>query len=123
MADISLTRKHQLGLKGAKTAADNMSAKLNEKFDLICSWTGDTLHFQRSGVNGKMLVSETHMELEVTLGFLLKAMKSPIEKAVVENLDSALANAKPVTTAAAATKSPTKPAGKTATKKTTTKKA
>ena len=122
MADISLTRKHQLGLKGAKTAADNMSAKLNEKFDLICSWTGDTLHFQRSGVNGKMLVSETHMELEVTLGFLLKAMKSPIEKAVVENLDSALANAKPVTTAAA-TKSPTKPAAKTATKKTTPKQA
>ena len=116
MADISLTRKHQLGLKGAKTAADNMSAKLNEKFDLICSWTGDTLHFQRSGVNGKMLVSETHMELEVTLGFLLKAMKSPIEKAVVENLDSALANAKPVTTATAA-------APKTATKKTTPKKA
>ena len=116
MADISLTRKHQLGLKGAKTAADKMSDKLNEKFDLVCSWTGDTLHFQRSGVNGKMLVSETHMELEVTLGFLLKAMKSPIEKAVVENLDSALANAKPVTTAAAA-------APKTATKKTTPKKA
>ena len=121
MADISLTRKHQIGLKGAKTAADKMSDKLNEKFDLICSWTGNTLHFQRSGVNGKMLVSETHMELEVTLGFLLKAMRGPIEKAVVENLDSALANAKPVTTAA--TKSPTKAAPKTATKKTTTKKA
>lgn len=121
MADISLTRKHQLGLKGAKTAADKMSVRLNDKFNLVSSWTGDTLHFQRSGVNGKMLVSETHMELEVTLGFLLKAMKGPIEKAVVENLDSALASAKPAATASA--KAPAKPATKTAAKKPTTKKA
>jgi putative polyhydroxyalkanoate system protein len=121
MADISLTRKHQLGLKGAKTAADKMSVRLNEKFDLVCSWTGDTLHFQRSGVNGKMLVSETHMELEVTLGFLLKAMKGPIEKAVIENLDGALATAKPATTASA--KTPVKPTTKTTAKKPTTKKA
>jgi putative polyhydroxyalkanoate system protein len=121
MADISLTRKHQLGLKAAKTAADKMSARLNEKFDLVCTWTGDTLHFQRSGVNGKMLVSETHMELEVTLGFLLKAMKGPIEKAVIENLDGALATAKPATAAPA--KTPVKPAAKTAAKKPTTKKA
>jgi putative polyhydroxyalkanoate system protein len=120
MADISLTRKHHLGLKGAKAAADKMSVRLNEKFDLVCSWTGDTLHFQRSGVNGKMLVSETHMELEVTLGFLLKAMKGPIEKAVVENLDGALATAKPATATAA--KTPVKPAAKTAAKKPTTKK-
>ena len=122
MADISLTRKHQLGLKGAKVAADKMSTKLNEKFDLVCTWTGDTLNFQRSGVNGKMMVSATHMELEVTLGFLLKAMKGPIEKAVVENLDGVLASAKPATATASAN-APAKPATKTAAKKPSTKKA
>lgn len=102
MADISLNRAHQLGLKGAKAAADKMSAKLNEKFDLVCIWSGDTLNFQRSGVNGKMIVTETHMQLEVTLGFLLKAMKGPIEKSVTENLDIALAAAKPVVSKAPA---------------------
>ena len=112
MADISLTRAHQLGLKGAKAAADKMSVKLNEKFDLVCIWSGDTLNFQRSGVNGKMIVTETHMQLEVTLGFLLKAMKGPIEKSVAENLDIALASAKAVVgkapaKATAAAKKPT----------------
>jgi putative polyhydroxyalkanoate system protein len=116
MADISLNRKHQLGLKGAKSAADKMSVKLNEKFDLVCTWSGDTLSFQRPGVNGQMMVTETHMQLDVTLGFLLKAMKGPIEKAVIENLDGALATAKP-----AAAKTSTKPT--TTTKKTTSKKA
>ncbi len=116
MADISLKRTHQLGLKGAKVAADKMSAKLNEKFDLVFTWSGDTLNFQRSGVNGKMMVTESHMQLEVTLGFLLKAMKGPIEKSVVENLDAALATAKPV-----ASKVPIKTT--TAAKKPTSKKA
>jgi putative polyhydroxyalkanoate system protein len=104
MADISLNRKHQLGLKGAKAAADKMSVRLNEKFDLVCTWSGDTLNFQRPGVNGQMMVTETHMQLDVTLGFLLKAMKGPIEKAVIENLDGALATGKP-----AAAKTPAKP--------------
>ncbi len=104
MADISLNRAHQLGLKGAKAAADKMSAKLNEKFDLVCTWSGDTLNFQRPGVNGKMMVTETHMQLDVTLGFLLKAMKGPIEKAVVENLDTALAAGKGAKVAAVAKK-------------------
>jgi predicted Zn-dependent protease len=34
MADITLKRAHQLGLKGARAAADKMAEKLNEKFDL-----------------------------------------------------------------------------------------
>ena len=115
MADISLNRKHQLGLKAAKAAADKMSTKLNEKFDLVCTWSGDTLNFQRPGVNGQMMVTETHMQLDVTLGFLLKAMRGPIEKAVIENLDGALATAKP-----AVAKTPAKPT--TAAKKPATKK-
>lgn len=93
MADISLNRTHQLGLKGAKTAANKMAAKLEEKFDLSSEWDGNTLRFQRSGVNGQMVISENDMKLEVTLGFLLKAMRGPIERAIHEQLDGVLSAA------------------------------
>ena len=33
MADIAINRKHELGLKGAKAAADKMAVALGEKFD------------------------------------------------------------------------------------------
>ena len=104
MADIVLKRTHQLGLKGARMAADKMIAKLDQQFNLSGDWQGDTLHFDRPGVNGRLAVSDSEMHLEVTLGFLLKAMKGPIERAVHEQLDKVLAEAQ--TPAAASVKAP-----------------
>jgi putative polyhydroxyalkanoate system protein len=101
MPDIALNRTHELGLKGAKVAADKMAEKLGEKFDLAGTWKGNVLSFSRPGVNGTLAISETDMALEVTLGFLLKAMKGPIEKAVNEQLDKVLKEAKPAPKAVA----------------------
>ncbi len=90
MADIELHRTHHLGLKGARAAADKMAERLDEKFDLTSEWKSDTLHFNRAGVNGRLVVTDHDMTLDVTLGFMLKMMKGPIEKAVHEQLDTVL---------------------------------
>jgi putative polyhydroxyalkanoate system protein len=90
MADIVLNRTHHLGLKGARAAADKMAEKLGEKFDLSSEWQGDTLHFHRPGVNGRLAVTDRDMNLDVTLGFMLKMMKGPIERAVHEQLEKVL---------------------------------
>lgn len=90
MADISLKRSHTLGLKGAHAAASKMVDKLGEKFDLKGIWNGNTLTFARPGVTGVLVVSDHDMKLDVTLGFLLKMMKGPIEQSVHEQLDKAL---------------------------------
>ena len=90
MADIVLNRTHHLGLKDARAAADKMAEKLGEKFDLSGAWEGDTLHFHRPGVNGRLAVTDHDMKLDVTLGFMLKMMKGPIERAVHEQLDKVL---------------------------------
>lgn len=104
MADITLKRTHQLGLSGARAAADTMIDKLDKQFDLSGDWKGDTLHFDRPGVNGRLSVSESEMHLEITLGFLLKAMKGPIERAVHEQLDKVMAETTPAPAKPAARK-------------------
>ena len=110
MADIALKRTHSLGLKGAHAAANKMAEKLGEKFDLTSTWSGNTMNFTRPGVNGTLAVSESDMKLEVTLGFMLKMMKGPIERSVHEQLDKVLNDAvKPVP------KPAPKPTAKTAT--------
>jgi len=111
MADIQLKRSHALGLKGAKEAADKMADKLGKQFNLSGDWEGNTLHFDRPGVNGTLAITDKDMKLEVTLGFLLKAMKGPIERAVNEQLDSVLSAAAKATPAKAA--EPKKAAAKT----------
>ncbi len=117
MADIALKRNHQLGLKGAKIAADKMAERLNEKFNLSGTWAGNVLTFSRPGVSGNLTISESEMALEVTLGFLLKAMKGPIEKSVHEQLEKALTDSKPLPKAVAKTTGKPAPAKKPAPRK------
>jgi putative polyhydroxyalkanoate system protein len=117
MADIELKRSHHLGLKGARDAADRMADKLGKQFNLSGGWEGNVLHFDRPGVKGSLKVTDHDMHLQVTLGFLLKAMKGPIEKAVHDQLDKVLAEAAPAKPAAkSAEKAPAKVASKAAPK-------
>jgi putative polyhydroxyalkanoate system protein len=91
MTDIELTRKHGLGLAAARAAAEKMSDHLSKKFGLQGRWAGDTLHFERPGVTGSLAITERDLDLSITLGFLLKAMKGSIERAVNEELDKLFA--------------------------------
>jgi putative polyhydroxyalkanoate system protein len=95
MADIELRRVHDLGLKGARVAADRMAEHLGRKFDLKGTWEGNVLRFERPGVTGSLAISERDLQLSVALGFLLKAMKGSIEQAVVHELDKLFAEVKP----------------------------
>lgn len=92
MADIDLKRVHHLGMKAARHAADEMAADLGRKFGLAGRWEGNILHFDRPGVTGKLALTEKDLHLTVTLGFLLKALRGSIERAVHEELDSLFAS-------------------------------
>jgi putative polyhydroxyalkanoate system protein len=88
MADIELHRVHNLGLAGARAAAERMEAQLGRKFDLKGAWEGNVLRFERPGVSGSLAITDKDLRLSVALGFLLKAMKSSIEEAVSHELDA-----------------------------------
>ena len=87
MADIEIKRIHNLGMKAARAAADRMADHLGTKFGLKGDWQGNVLKFERPGVNGSLKISDKDMDLSVSLGFLLKAMKGSIETAVRHELD------------------------------------
>ena len=88
MADIDITRAHTLGLSQARTAAESMEEHLGKKFGLKGSWDGDTLHFERPGVTGSLTITHHKLHLRIALGFMLRAMKGSIEKAVLHELDT-----------------------------------
>lgn len=117
MADIDLKRAHALGLKGARAAAETMAEHLGRKFGLQGKWSGNNLSFERPGVSGLLAVSDKDVHLTVSLGFLLKAMKGSIQKAVEEELDELVAKAKAARPAAAKAGKAEKPATKKATAK------
>ncbi len=92
MSEIKHRRTHHLPLKEAKKIAQQAADDLGREYDLVSQWEGDTLHFQRSGVDGHMHVTASYIDLNVKLGFLLRQFKSAFEHHIERNLDPLLAS-------------------------------
>lgn len=109
MADIRMIKYHSLPMAQARALVQTAADDLADEYDLTSQWAGNTLHFRRSGVQGEMRVTESEIDLEVTLGFLLKAFKSKFVEHIEHNFDTLLAKAhaahKPVGGKAGSTKS------------------
>lgn len=93
MADIKMIKYHQLPMPQARALVQKAADDLAAEYDLVSHWAGNTLHFRRSGVQGEMRVSASEIDLEVTLGFLLRAFKTKFVEHIEHNFDTLLAKA------------------------------
>jgi len=87
MATIDIRRKHGSSLKTAKAAVDKTAKAIAKKFAITSEWEGDTLHFQRHGVDGHIEVSKAEIHVRAELGFLFGMMKPMIESEIQKQLD------------------------------------
>ncbi|TWT23446.1 polyhydroxyalkanoic acid synthase [Luteimonas marina] len=79
MSGIDIHHAHSLPMAKARKAVEQVAKKLAERFDVEYGWDGDTLNFARSGVDGKIALEPKQLHVTASLGFLLSAMKGPIE--------------------------------------------
>ena len=79
MATIDIVHEHSKTPTQARKAVEDVARKLAERFDMDYGWDGDTLNFSRSGVEGKIALLADKLRVTANLGFLLSAMKGPIE--------------------------------------------
>lgn len=91
MPAIDIRHKHSLPAAKARKAVEDVAAKLSERFDLKYGWEGDTLNFTRSGVDGKIVLAPKQLHVTAQLGFLLSALKGPIESEIRKILDERFA--------------------------------
>ena len=87
MSTIRITRKHKKPLAQARKAVEQVAKSIGKKFDVTYAWEGDTLHFERSGVNGHIALTKGEVTVTVVLGFLLFAIRGPIEAEIGRRLD------------------------------------
>ncbi len=79
MADIDIRHPHSLPLPKAREAIEQAAQRLSQKFGIDYAWNGDTVDFQRSGLDGRIQLAPDELHVTAKLGFLLSAMKGPIE--------------------------------------------
>ena len=91
MSDINLVKAHALFITKAKALVQKAADGLASEYDLESEWHGNTLRFHRSGVDGEMLVTDSKIELDVTLGLLMKPFKAKFVDRIERDLDKLLA--------------------------------
>ena len=95
MADIHIHRGHALGLAKARKMAWQWAETVEKKFDMECTVIegddSDIVEFRRAGVDGRLVVTADHFDLEARLGFLLGAFSGRIETEIEGKLDALLA--------------------------------
>lgn len=87
MSGIDIRHSHSLPPAKARKAVEDVAAKLGDKFGIEHRWDGDTLHFERSGVDGRIALAPKQVHVTASLGFLLSALKGPIESEIRRVLD------------------------------------
>ncbi|HST27214.1 MAG TPA: polyhydroxyalkanoic acid system family protein [Rudaea sp.] len=87
MSQIEIRRKHGKSHKAARAAVEKTVGAIGKKFAIVSEWDGDTLHFSRGGVNGRIHVGKTELRVHAELGFLLGALKPMIEAEIHRQLD------------------------------------
>lgn len=87
MPGIDIRHEHSMPLAKARKAVEDVAKKLAERFDVEYDWDGDTLNFARSGVDGKIALQPKQLHVTAQLGFLLSALKGPIESEIRRVLD------------------------------------
>ncbi len=79
MPGIDIRHEHSMPPAKARKAVEEVARKLSERFDVEYGWDGDTLNFNRSGVQGRIALAPGRLHVTAQLGFLLSALKGPIE--------------------------------------------
>ncbi len=87
MASIEITRSHSKPLKDAKKAVERVAQHIAEKFDVEYDWSGNTLNFSRTGVDGHIAVSAKQVHVSVNLSFMLMMIKSSVDREIHRYLD------------------------------------
>lgn len=91
MPAIDIRHPHSMTRARARKAVEDVAKKLSERFDVEYAWDGDVLNFSRSGVEGAIALEPQQLHVTAELGFLLSAMKKPIETEIKRVLDERFA--------------------------------
>lgn len=87
MSSIDIRHTHSMTYPEVRESVQRMAETLAERFGVAWAWNGDSLLFERSGVDGRIDVAPNMLHVTAKLGFLLSAMKGPIEQEIRRVLD------------------------------------
>lgn len=93
MSTIDLHHSHHLDREAAREAVLQLAQRLEKEYGIRHRWVEDALDFERPGLDGRLVLGEGSLRLQVRLGFLLRPMATQIEQKLRVGLAEAFAPA------------------------------
>jgi putative polyhydroxyalkanoate system protein len=95
MATIDIKRSHSLPLDQARQRAEELAKSMEERFEIVWKWEGDTIAFHApkgaaKGTKGEVVVSASDVRVAIDLPLMLRVMKGTIEEKVNDKLQKLL---------------------------------
>ena len=84
---MRIRRQHQLGIEEARRRVDRVAEELGGRLNLTGRWEGDHMRVSGRGVSGKILVSDSNIEIRVHLGLTMMLFRESIRSAIEESID------------------------------------
>lgn len=90
MAGIDIRHVHALSPTDARRAVEDAIVQLGHKVGLDYRWEGDSVHFVRPGVEGRIQLLPGQVHVTAKLGLLFSAMRGTIEAELLRVLEARL---------------------------------
>jgi len=87
MPDIVITRRHALGLDGARRAAQQVAERLREDFGVAIRHVGDSIHVEGRGVRGRLDAGAHEVRVEASLGLAARPFRRLLHREIESELD------------------------------------
>ncbi len=79
MASLHIEHPTSFNKDQIREKLGEVMGKIEEKFGLKGAWHGDEYTFTRSGVDGKAVINDGKVVVDIKLGLMLSALKGVIE--------------------------------------------
>ena len=87
---MKIKRGHTLGAEEAKRRVIKIAGELENRFNLRSEWEGDDLRVNGSGVDGRIIVNDQSVEVQVRLGMSLVLLEGSIRSEIEKVMDEYL---------------------------------
>lgn len=90
MAKLHIDHDTGLSKEDIRGKLTDIMGKIEERFDLTGSWSGDTYTFKRKGLDGKAVIMDKKVSVDMSMGMLIGAFKGKIESELKSKLKEGL---------------------------------
>jgi len=79
---IDIEHPHCQPIEAARAAVEIIAQKLEQRFNALTHWENHTLHFNRSGIEGRIEVLPGAVRVQAKLGPLVSIMQEAMENRI-----------------------------------------